>query len=254
MRIFRLLVPVLVLALAVPVASAVAGSDGTPAVTVAKKKKKKAKKKTWCEKAIAKRVKTNSFKRYKYAYKRVKVIKSQKASLYVERMNKRLTGDYVLCSEAPRFSTSLDFNVPRPKLKEFRAVKNNCAVAYADINGKAHTHLNLISYKFFRKGMVPQIHPMTLGRDGDIVLMKKLVLTKNCVVGFIYTSNGNPMLGVTGLGEFAYTGQVTRNLSGMTPDELKSLKVTATSKTSAKLTWTQKGEQKSLDITADGVR
>jgi hypothetical protein len=224
----------LILALAVPVAASTAASDS--AVTIAKKKRKKA---TYCQKK-GKKAKAKLFGR----------VKSAKFFLYT---TKRPT-EYMFCSESPKFKGAIAAWDGIKKTSHLRAVKNNCAIFYTE--GKPGTswdseskELKIIGAKYFRRGskFAKQTHASTLGFKADTVTLESLSLSKNCVYAAGLVKNGVPTLRVSGIGDFPYQGQVTREIPGATTAELKAIKITVVAAGLVQVTWSQAGVAKTLD-------
>lgn len=248
MKITRLLVPALILALAVPVSGAIAQNDGSTQATIAAKKKKKKKKKklTWCQKKVKTELKKD--KRYKPTLKRIGYVKAAKFSLYTRRYGKRTPHEYFACSEAPRFATTVTAWSGIHRTSHIRAVKNNCAVFFNTTKkGKSWddgaSQLKLISYHYFRKGSKypPQTGATTLGKKGESFRLSNVVLDKNCVFAASYTVNGEQKIQFSALGDFVYKGFVERSMAGATAAEMKSIKVTPVSKTSSLISYTVNG-------------
>lgn len=260
MRIFRLFVPVLILALTVPVAGAVAGNDGSTTATIAAKKKKKKKKKklTWCEKKVQTFTKVDKRKKIKSSYKRVSNLKSAKFSLYTKRYPRfyKIPTEYLACSESHRFTAMITAWSGIEKTSHVRAVRNNCAVFFSKSKNSKDpddgwSRVEQISYRYFRKGskLPPQTHADVLGRRNEKVVIGKLLLSSNCVLATTYTVNGTPKIVITGLGDFPERGYWERDLPGASAADLKSLKVTVQSKTSTLISWTVNGSAQSLVYT-----
>lgn len=233
----RFAVPALaLLALAIPVA-ANAGSAEEPA-SAAKKKL------SYCQKQ-------GKSKKGKLFGK----VKDAKFFLYT----KKKPTEYFFCSESPKYSGTIEAWDGIKKTSNLKAVKNNCAIFYTEGTPTTDLYsgekeLKIVAAKFFKKGAVKQTQGSVIGKKDETVSLESLSLAKNCVFAAGYMLNGVPTLKTAGIGNFPYQGFVTRTLTGATAAELKAVKVTMTSATSATVSWTQGGVPKSLNYTATGVQ
>lgn len=222
MKIRSLLFAVLALALALPVAASSA-APGDSTATISKKKKKK---KTWCQKQ-SESMEYRSIKQVKF--KRIAKQDKQKAWLYQNNYKK----DYLFCSEKPKFATTVAAWSGIKKTSHFNAVKNNCAVFYSEGDTKENSTgygekgLTVISYRFFRKGGVPQLQGHIYGKVADQVSMVKMQLTSHCMLATAFVKNGMPMIEYSGIGDFPSGSIVKKELPGATVADLKTLKVSS---------------------------
>lgn len=230
-----LLLSVLTLALAAPIAV----SAETPSAAPSQQAQIAKKKLSYCQK-----------KGKKEKGKFVGKVKKAKFFLYT---TKRPTS-YFFCSESPKFSGEIAAWEGIKKTSHLRAVKNNCAVFYSEEKPgtgmfTGEKELKIVPAKFFRKGAAQrgQTQASVLGKKDETVSLESLELTSNCVIVGGYFLNGAPMLTVAGSGDFPYQGHVRRAIPGATAAELKAIKVNVVSPTAVQVTWTQGGVAKTLD-------
>jgi hypothetical protein len=119
-------------------------------------------------------------------------------------------------------------------------VKKRCAF-YSGL-GSGHNPLvySVNFADFLAKNGQATIYTVGYGQPSGELL--KLAVSSNCVAVLATKVNGVPQIVVKGNSAFGYTGVVTPPVgAGITDDELKGVKIEATSATSATVTWTAGG-------------
>ncbi len=158
--------------------------------------------------------------------------------------------NFVFCSESPKFWGVVAAG-SKAKASKLKVVRKKCA-AFQTVDSFDGTRVQMIDYSFFKPGKVRQTFSAAIGGSGDKVSVKGFGLSTNCVIATGSIIDGVPTLHVVGMPRFGYTGYVSRQLDpSTTSSELKKLRIKATSKSSARVTWKSGGVAQSYDYVVE---